>query len=215
MRRVVCEFIAADADYISLAQSPTEDVGLTINGVGKNQFGAFVKMPGNFGYVVTLTSAADDLSGIDFLITGKDNFGNTLTATLAGPSSNTVATTAVFFDVESIVPDGTDAGTVSAGIGTTGYSKWIPCNDYQTPVNIGIGVDVAATINWGVQQTYENVFETEPAAGAIFACEDTGLVGQTGDKQGKIITPIGAHRFIVNSSSGTPALRANSWQAGT
>lgn len=63
---------------------------------------------------VSLTSAAD-LATVNYLITGYDTFGRLTTDLLAGPNVNTVHTLKAFASVLSIVPQATNASTVSAG----------------------------------------------------------------------------------------------------
>ena len=65
----------------------------------------------------SLTSTAN-LSGINFLATGFDEYGRLQTSLLAGPSNNTVHFTKAFQSVLSIVPNTTD-GTDSVSAGTS------------------------------------------------------------------------------------------------
>jgi hypothetical protein len=63
---------------------------------------------------VSLTSVSN-LSAGNFTITGFDTYGRKQTQKLAGPNNNTVNTKKAFASVLSVVPDTTNAGTVSIG----------------------------------------------------------------------------------------------------
>lgn len=66
---------------------------------------------------VSLTSA-NDLSAINFTVSGYDIYGYPMTQTLAGPNATTVNTTKAFKFVVSITPDTTD-GTNNVSAGTS------------------------------------------------------------------------------------------------
>lgn len=67
------------------------------------------------GRCVSLTSASN-LAGINFLISGYDLYGFPQTQLIAGPGAGlTVNTLKAFKWISSIVPTGTNAGTVSVG----------------------------------------------------------------------------------------------------
>lgn len=63
---------------------------------------------------ITLSSD-DDLSGIDFALTGLDAEGVAASETIAGPNNNTVSGTQRFSQILSIEPSVLATGTVSAG----------------------------------------------------------------------------------------------------
>jgi VCBS repeat-containing protein len=63
---------------------------------------------------VTLTSTGN-LSGVTFTITGYDRYGQRLSAAIAGPNNNTVATTKAFKSVVSIAASGAVGTDVTAG----------------------------------------------------------------------------------------------------
>ncbi len=64
---------------------------------------------------VSLTNTTNNLSGINFLVTGYDNYGRKTTQLMAGPNNNTVNSLKTFAAILSIVPQGTSAYTLSAG----------------------------------------------------------------------------------------------------
>jgi hypothetical protein len=63
---------------------------------------------------VSLTSTAN-LSGITFLVTAYDKYGQKWTQLVTGPNNNTVTTLKAAVAVLSVVPQGTSASTLSVG----------------------------------------------------------------------------------------------------
>jgi len=90
--------------------------------------------PNNVARTVLITSP-DDLSGVDFTITGLgsavDTDGNPtgplnqpISDTIGGPNNSNVETAVIFKRVDSIAADGA-VTNVSAGLGTTGITTYI------------------------------------------------------------------------------------------
>ena len=104
---------------IAALQVPTSGTALTLT-AGAGIVTVVNPQNGQIAYVldvprcVSLTSTAN-LSGINFLVTGIDEWGQTTTQLQAGPNNNTVTTKKAFLAVLSIVPQGTSASTVSVG----------------------------------------------------------------------------------------------------
>lgn len=67
---------------------------------------------------VSLTSTSN-LSAINFLIRGYDEYGQPMSQLKTGPNNNTVDTLKAFKSVLSVTPTGTNAGTVSVGTSDT------------------------------------------------------------------------------------------------
>lgn len=63
---------------------------------------------------VSLTSGSN-LSGVNVTIVGFDTYGRQITQTRAGPNATTVNTLKAFKSVLSVMPDATNAGTMSVG----------------------------------------------------------------------------------------------------
>src|ERR1051325_5066760 len=76
----------------------------------------------NIFRTITLTST-NNLSAVNFTITGVGTSGAVITETIAGPNSNTVATTGFFQTVTSITFNAA-VTAVSAGTGQTGQTGW-------------------------------------------------------------------------------------------
>lgn len=217
MRPTTYTFVAADVAYVCALQTRVGAGAFLINGTGSDQNfpNTIMRLTGSgFARPISLTSTGN-ISGVNFTISGFDIRGNPLTETIAGPSNNTVHTTANFYIVNSVTTSGTVGTNTSLGIYSTGVSQWY-CMDYlANPASVGLGiVVVSATINWTVQQTTYNVQAAEPIAAAILPHPDTTLVAQTVTRQGNYDAPFDACQVVVNSSSGGGNLVVNIFQTG-
>lgn len=168
------------------------------------------------GYAITATSAGDGLAHIitilgnaatnhsakTFTITGTDADGDAQTEAIAGPNGvATVSTTKYFLTVTSITVSATtgadtfDAGWTGVSVGPTYPIDWIrlgQCN---------ITADISGTINFSVQETYDNVFRTDsPAQNAPWVAI-SALASKTADTSGQATAGATAIRMLVNSLS--------------
>jgi hypothetical protein len=216
-RPIQITFPAADADGICLAQTTAGATPLIINGALKDLpatmqqvtravMGAGIERP------VTLTVAAANLSGIDFTIVGTDVEGADVSEVLAGPSSNTVSTTALYNTVTSITPDGAVGTAVSAGSGTTGNTAWVMSNVNISPANLSVSVAVTTTANVTVQDTPADVQAGAPTSAEIF--NHPTLAALAGSAEGNYAYPARYVRAVMNSSSGSGAFTLTVIQAG-
>lgn len=71
---------------------------------------------------------------------------------------------------------------------------------YQTPFNVGIGVVVSGTVNYTIQHTFDDVFDS--AVTPTWFNHPT-LVTQTANADGNYAFPVRAVKVLVNSGSGT------------
>lgn len=60
-------------------------------------------------------SSGSNLSGVNFLVSGYDEYGQKMTQLVTGPNNSTVTTKKAFKQISSSVPQGTSALTVSVG----------------------------------------------------------------------------------------------------
>lgn len=214
-------FTAASVNGICVAQTTSGASNLAINGSlaqtiypndgGTVSFFVDPRSPnavfgGGYNVPITLTSAGN-LSGVNFTITGTAlnpyNPFTPVTETIAGPSANTVSTTALFNRVLSISSSAAVGSNVSAGTGSSGsYGNWLPVMGPGQSMPVSVSVAVTGTINYTVQQTYDDPYNSSIAPVA-FNNSDTTLVGATTSQQGNYITPITATRVIINSGSGS------------
>jgi hypothetical protein len=84
------------------------------------------------------------------------------------------------------------------GVGTTNP---FVVNTNTTPVNIGIAVVVAGTVNYTVQHTYDS-----PTPGFTTWWNDATLASKTTSGETNINFPITGLQLVVNSGTGTATM---------
>lgn len=214
MRPARFVFSAASTAAVANGQTTAGAATLVLNGsaVGPVQPGipAFAQFDLGVTRPVTLTSTGA-LSGVNFTIVGFDANNGPLTEVLAGPSNNTVATTAEFNRVTSITTSGAVGTSVSAGSGTTGHTNWYAVDYFQSPISVGLWLQVTATLSATVQLTPDAFIQT---ATAPHAFNHGYLTAVTADAASEL--PYGARgvRAAINSSSGSGALVFTIIQSG-
>jgi hypothetical protein len=114
---------------IALTQALTANIPLLLNGSYVNKTTRTVNFVDDFGIVPRITlNSTNDLSGINFLITGYQN-GVFISETLKGPTANTTVTSVNCFDtLLQIIPSGTTGSTVQIGVASVGYFPIILLN---------------------------------------------------------------------------------------
>ena len=103
---------------------------------------------------VLFTSSGND-SGITFTITGTNANGDTISETLTGGNAAAVYTVLDYNTVTSVTASGASAGTVSIGTNGVAGSSWVRLDEYALP-NLSIQAIVTGTINYTVQQSYDD-----------------------------------------------------------
>lgn len=112
---------ALSTSNIAAAQAPTAQVPLTLTAGAGITVGTYAPTGATIYLLdvpraVSLTSSGSDLSGVNFLITGYDWYGQLMTQLQTGPGAGlTVNTLKAFSSVLSIVPQGTSANTLTVG----------------------------------------------------------------------------------------------------
>ena len=121
--------------------------------------------PDSMGHQVTLTAPVQaTLAGITFTIVGLDMDGNLKTESgIVGPASGATVTSLTFFGVvNTIQPSATMGGlVVSVGISTTSISQAIPL-EWRSIVAATHDVDITGTLNYTVQECFENIYAMRP-----------------------------------------------------
>lgn len=81
-----------------------------------------------------------------------------------------------------------------------GSSSVAPVDTYRNPFNIGLGVVVSGTVNYTIQHTFDDVFNS--AVTPVWFSHPT-LTGQTTNQDGNYAFPVRAIKILVNSGAGT------------
>jgi hypothetical protein len=82
----------------------------------------------------------------------------------------------------------------------SGSSSVAPLDTYANPFNIGIGVVVTGTVNYTIQHTFDDIFNS--AVTPVWFNHPT-LTAQTANADGNYAFPVRAVKVLVNSGAGT------------
>lgn len=208
--------VAADADGIALDQAII-DGNITLNGAlvvdGVAQLGAQRK-------VLLTPGAGDDLTGINFTITGTTDQGQVISEVIAGPNAVTAQSVLDYSTVTSIEADAAGGAGESVSFGTNGVgaSAPIPLDQYVPDFSVSLAVILrSGAANYTVQYTYDNVFDaynTDPSQTPFMTGGSAGrpdlvvwwahpdMTAQAANDQGVLESPVKAVRLLTNSGTG-------------
>jgi hypothetical protein len=216
---------------LSFAASNTQLLLSTTVGGGGATSSIPLNVPYPFVFValartITLTST-DNLSAVNFTITGTNQFGTVITEVLGGPNNNTVTSVNQYHTITNIASSGAYTN-FSIGSGSTGHFQWIKVNTFNIDPNITISAEITGTINYTVNQTIDyleysknissNIGEgstlsyfinTTPVSFPVTAA----LTAATTSQIFTLTTPTTGLQGIINSSTGG-ALILNILQQG-
>ncbi len=140
MRSIMAGITANTAGFAAL-QAQTAGTGLTLASTTPS-----APLAGQIhaqAVPVTLTSAGN-LSVGTFTVNGLDRRGNPLSEIITGPNANTVTGHMLFGTVNSIIPNTTNATTVSAGWAGKNYGPWLVTAFHQASVIATPGINSGA-----------------------------------------------------------------------
>lgn len=107
----------------------------------------------NLSRTITLTSTAN-LSGVNFTITGTDQFGIVISEVLAGPNNTTVPSTKQYHTITNISSNGVYTN-FSIGSGAIGTFQWIKLNTMNVDFQATVTGEVTGTITYTINQTFD------------------------------------------------------------
>jgi len=105
----------------------------------------------------SITMSSPDNNDFDFLISGTDQFGNSINEIMQGPNNNTVTSVNQYNTIVSIYSLITDYTNLSIGSGDTGTFQWIKFNTFNINPNITIAAEVVGTIAYSINQTIDSL----------------------------------------------------------
>lgn len=196
---------AADDDIIALSQTPLAAGNLTLIGGGTVSLDTPRK--------VILTFAADE-SGHSFVVYGTQGAagaGNPISETIAGTTAGVVASTRMYGSVTRISISAAATGAIKAGTNGVGASQWQLFNFQLPDALLSIGAVVTGTVNYSIQYTYDNFWAVPVGATQgidPIAFTDPVLDGATATGQTSFTQPITGWRLLINSGTGSVAIRA-------
>lgn len=158
--------------------------------------------------------SATDHSGKTVTLVGTDADGYALTEVVTGPAgSATVESSGYFKTLTSATPSATiGADTFDIGWVDEVSTQTIPL-DWRSDIAAAINVDVTGTINFTVQQTFDDV--QRPGLAAQSAIQNvqwldiTALASKTADTTSTASVGATAIRLIINSYTDTAELQMN------
>lgn len=195
---------AASANAICLSQTPAGAGALTLNGALVTSGVAILDVARR----VLITCAGDE-STRTFTITGTSSSGNSLTETITGPNATTAQSVLDYKTVTSITISGAAAGAITVGTSGVASSRWVRLDSWAFP-EVGVQVDVSGTINYTVQQTFDDPNDpTNPVtpANVIWSnSSDAAVVAKAVDAQSSYAYAPTYVRVTANSGTGTARL---------
>lgn len=149
--------------------------------------------------------SAGNIATVVFTITGTDDQGRTISETVTGINISTVATVLNYATVTQIAADAAFASDVEVGTNGVGASQEIPLDQYISPFNVSLLLDIIGTVDVTVQFTGDDVFGDAPGP---FSWQDhPNLTNITADDDATFISPVSACRLLTNSGLGEAVLR--------
>lgn len=194
-----------DADGICASQTPSGAGNLTINGA----FASGGAVTFDYPRQVSITSAGND-SGRTYTVTGTDPDGYPLTETITGPNATTVEGSEYFATVAQVAIDGAAAGANTVGTVDEISTQTIPL-DHKSDVAANINVNVSGTIDFTVQETFDDVQRPGLAPRSAYANSQwlniSALATKTADTTSTSTVGATAIRLLVNSHSSAAELQ--------
>jgi len=109
----------------------------------------------NLARYITFTST-DNLSAVNFTITGQDIFGNVISEVRAGPNNNTVSSGKLYTSISNISASG-NYTNFSIGYSTYAVSRWLKINSLSTYFQYSLSSTIYGTINYSINKTLDEI----------------------------------------------------------
>lgn len=219
MRPIELDLDLATADLDGLASAiDSSGTALVFDG-DLISGGTFTSSDGLGRIIVIVDADTDTQSDVTFTITGTDADGNAISDVVTGPGSGATVVSAKYFKtVSSVVVSAAQGGTEKVDIGTRGttlsaVSRSIPL-DWRSNQTAMVNVDVTGTINFTVQETFDNLLTDIDASGNIGWQDVTALASKTADTTAALSLGARGMRVVVNTYSTGAELQAMIIQPG-
>ncbi len=191
--------VDADPNGICEAQTPSGAEALTLDGALVSGGAAAL----DYARRLAIVSDAND-SGITFTVVGTDADGYALTEVITGPNATTVESTEYFKTVTSVTSSGAGAGNITVGTVDEIATQTIPIK-WRSPYAAHIDVNVTGTINFTVQQTFDDVLRSglppRSATQNSLWQSISALAAKTADTESTATIGATGLRLVVNSYS--------------
>lgn len=156
-------------------------------------------------------NSATDHSGKTATIVGTDANGNAQTEVRALPAGTSTVTGVKYFKtITSVTPSATiGVDTMNIGYAANAVSPTVVMDYNFAPFNVGLGVEITGTINYGLQHTFDAVFDPTVLYATYVFFDHPSIVAQTTSKDGNYAAPVVGIRLIVNSVTAGATVQAN------
>jgi hypothetical protein len=162
---------------------------------------------------ITITSAGDE-SGNTFTISGTNWSGIPISEILTGANIGAVTSVMDYKTITSIVAEDATADAIEVGTAQSGGSRWVRLDGWAF-AQVGLQVDVDGTIDYTVQQTFDDpsaaVLPVSPEAVTWIDSADTAVVTETASKQSSYAYAPTFVRVVANSGAGSAVLRVTQY----
>lgn len=155
--------------------------------------------------IAILNNGSNNLSGINFTITGKDADGKAQSEVLAGPTGSATVISVYYYSYVTSITISSTLGVNTVDIGTTTqFATPTIAADYGS-IGAELSVDFSATMTYTVQATSDNIQTKTPP----FYWQSVGnpFTSATSSQNSYNPQAPGAYRVIVASYSGTPTFQ--------
>jgi hypothetical protein len=201
MRQIVVQvgpLAAAAANNIAQSQTPT--TAFTLNGTLVSSGVAILDAPRR----VKITTGGSE-SGKTAVVTGTTYGGQVASETVTLPGSATgVDTVLDYKTVTSITVSATLGAAATVGTSALAASSWVFFDGWSSPI-VGIQTDVSGTVNYTVQQTFDDPnspdYPVLPVNVTWVSIADTNMVAATGAKISSFSAAPLYARVLLNSNT--------------
>lgn len=212
---VVESIAGVDTDVVSSTKKWAVITRIAVDGAtaGAITVGAYSAAALSTAGRITITPVGNESTNT-FTVTGTSWSGNPISEVIDG--QNAAASTSVldYKTVTSIVAENATANTVEVGTAQSGGSRWVALDSWAFS-QVGLQVDVSGTIDYTVQQTFDNpnalVSPVPPADVVWIDSTDSGVVTETTSKQSSYAYAPTFVRVVANSGDGTATLRVTQY----
>ena len=158
---------------------------------------------------ITITPVGDESTN-NFTISGTNWAGNPVSEVLAGANAAAVTSVLDYKTITSIVAENATADAITIGTAQSGGSRWVRLDGWAFS-QVGLQVDVDGTIDYTVQQTFDDpnaaVLPVAPADVTWIDSGDAGVVTESAAKQSSYAYAPTFVRLVANSGAGSAVLR--------
>lgn len=197
LKQIDMDLDNVDVDGVAASQSPDEDAALLLNGA----LGTTL----DFARQLIVTTGGNT-TGTTLTIHGTDENGVSISEAVA--DVNTTAETTKYFKTVTLAQlSGADpATTYTLGTVDEAVTKTFPL-EYRNQRAATVAIIVTGTINFTVQETFDDLFSTNNSLDSLAWFDVTALAAKTANTRSPLTVGATGMRVVVNSYTDGAALR--------